>query len=229
MEVTCPRCQHALAPENNYCPGCGLPQLLYSSEETPGPLNQEPGSEASLDAGDIAWKPALKSALLLALPAGLICSAVSPVGFFRLIWMAAAAAWVVTRYIRRVEPAWITAGAGARIGLVTGILSGWVSLVISGVGIFVERFFLHHGNELDSQWKISVEQSQQMTAQLSAQMGAVNAQQAASTQAWMLSPAGHATLELSGLVMLIGALLCFSMLGGVIGARLSARTREPSD
>jgi len=229
MEVNCPRCQHTLTPESNYCASCGLPQLVYSSEETPGPVSQESWNEAPTDAGEIAWKPALQSAMMLAIPAGLICSAISPVGFFRLIWMSAAAAWVVILYIRRVEPAWITAGAGARIGLVTGLLSGWVSLVISGVAIFLERYIFHHGNELDAQWKLSVEQSQQMTAQFSSQLGAGNAQRAAETQAWMLSAGGHAALELFGLLVLLGALLAFSMLGGVIGARLSSRTRDAGD
>ena len=49
----------------------------------------------------VEWKPALRAALILAVPAGLLSSGLSPLSFFGLLWMAAAAAWAVMLYVRQ--------------------------------------------------------------------------------------------------------------------------------
>ena len=66
-----------------------------------------------------------------------------------LFWMAAAAAWAVAIYVRGQRPAWITVGAGARIGLVTGLLAAWLAFSISGATLFVDRFVLQRLLEPD--------------------------------------------------------------------------------
>ena len=92
----------------------------------------------------VDWKPAMRSALLLAVPAGLLSSGLSPVGFFGLFWMAAASAWAVALYVRGQAPAWVTIGAGARIGLVTGLLAAWLAFTVSGSVLFVEPVSYTH-------------------------------------------------------------------------------------
>ena len=73
----------------------------------------------------------------------------SPLGIFGLFWMAAAAAWAVVLYMRSQRPAWITIGAGARIGLVTGLLGGWTACRHHAASrLFVMRFCFHPGQLL---------------------------------------------------------------------------------
>src|SRR5215472_3267752 len=143
METTCNRCHQPVDADSCYCPACGLPQLVYTSDATTPQGQQEKQVESFVDAGTVVWRPALRAAVLLAIPAGLLSSGISPAGVLGLLWMMAAAAWAVTIYVRGQRTAWITAGAGARIGLVTGLIAGALAFSITGIALFVERFVLH--------------------------------------------------------------------------------------
>ena len=231
MEITCHRCHQPVDAEDCYCPACGLPQLVYAAEGESGQASAERWTEAVKDASEVEWKPAMRAAMALALPAGLLSSGLSPVGILGLFWMAAAAAWAVAIYVRSQRPAWITIGAGARIGLVTGLLAAWLAFSISGATLFVERFVLHHSTQIDTEWKSRVALSQQMMAQQWAGMGSVDAAQAQTMrtqiQAWMLSPWGHAGIETFSFAGNSIFLLFFAAAGGALGARLLARSRRP--
>src|SRR5580700_7978007 len=140
MEITCTRCHQSVLADNCYCPTCGLPQLLYSAENVPGQPPPERWNEPVRDASIVDWKRAMRMCIALAVPAGVLCSLFSPVSIFGLLWMAIAAAWAVALYLRSQKPAWITIGAGARIGLVTGLLAAWLAFTISGSVLYVDRF-----------------------------------------------------------------------------------------
>jgi hypothetical protein len=150
-----------------------------------------------------------------------------------MIWMAIAAAWTVALYMRRSQrPAGITLGAGTRIGLVTGLLAGWLAFGISGGALFVQRYLLHQSSQIDAEWKSRVVMSQQLAEQLTSGMipaDAVQAQavRAAQFQAWMLSPEGHAGMEVFQFATNVAFLLFFAAAGGALGARLLARTPKP--
>lgn len=226
MEITCIRCHQPVDAESCYCPTCGLPQLVYTSENGPGQVQPE-RAEPVRDAGSVDWKAALRAALLLAIPAGLLSSGISPFGILGLIWTAAAAAWAVTLYVRGQRPAWITVGAGARIGLVTGVIAGTVAFSITGSALFVQRFVLHRSSSIDNEWKSRVDASNQLTQQLAAQMGVADAGQLQAQKTLMLSPEGHAGIEAFGMASNSLFLLLFSVAGGAMGARLLARSRRP--
>src|SRR5580658_6356990 len=127
MEITCTRCHQAVEADNCYCPTCGLPQLQYSAENVPGQAPQERWLEPVRDASTVDWKRALPRTLMLAVPAGILCPILYPMGFLGLFLMALAAYWAVVLYVRSERLAWITVGAGARIGLVTGLLTSWLA------------------------------------------------------------------------------------------------------
>jgi hypothetical protein len=129
MELTCSRCHQTVQPADCYCPFCGLPQLVYTADAAAAAGQPERWNEAVRDAGAIDWKPAMRSALALAVPAGILCAGLTRVGPIGALLMPLAAAWVVALYMRGQRPAWITTGAGARIGLMTGILGGWVLML----------------------------------------------------------------------------------------------------
>lgn len=231
MEITCNRCHQPVLADNCFCPTCGLPQLIYSAEATNGESQAERWNGAVRDASMVDWKSAMRAALLLAVPAGMLSSGLSPVGFFGLFWMAAAAAWAVVVYVRGQGPAWITMGAGARIGLVTGLIAAWLAFSVSGGTLFVQRYVLHHAVQIDRDWKSRVDLSQQMTAQWASGLSPSDAGQAQTlrtqVQAWMLSPWGHAGIEAFSLAFDALVLLFFAAGGGALGARILARTRRP--
>ncbi len=223
MEITCNRCHQTVPAESCYCPACGLPQLVYSSEEGAGPATAERWTGAVRDAASVEWKPALRAAMILAIPAGLLSCGFSPVGLLGLFWMAAAAAWAVSLYVRRQRMAWITTGAGARIGLVTGLMAGWLAFGATGIAFFCMRFWFHQGEAFDQVWQSMVTQSVQQQIQAMS----ADAQALASFKNLLLSPEGRAGLMLTGMVCLEVALLGFAAAGGALGARLMARSRRP--
>jgi hypothetical protein len=223
MEITCTRCHQTVQADNCYCPACGLPQLLYAAEGIPGQPPPERWSEPVRDASTVDWKQAMRAAVALAVPAGLLCSLFSPVSIFGLLWMSVAAAWAVALYMRSQRSAWITIGAGARIGLVTGLLGGWMAAAATAMTLFAMRFWLHQGKTLDDTWQTII------TDQVSRQWEAagVDAQSITIYKAWLLSPEGRAGSMLGAILLLVAALVFFAVGGGALGARFQARTRRP--
>lgn len=235
MEITCNRCHQTVSAENCYCPACGLPQLHYAADGSVGQAQPEHGNETMRDASAVAWKPAIRAALMLGIPAGILSSEVAPTGRFSLLWMTAAASLAVVFYVRNQKPAWITAGAGARIGLVTGILAGWLAFSISGSALYEQRYFFHQSSQIDAGWKAYVDEysqaSQQMTQSWTSGMSAADTAQLQANQAglhaWMLSPWGHAGFVTFGFIINAVFLILFAVVGGALGARMLVRLRRP--
>src|SRR6185503_1779373 len=229
MEPTCDRCHQPVTTESCYCPSCGLPQLVYSAEPGAIPASSERWPEAIRDASSIDWKQAMRAALALSVPSGLLSSGISHLSPLGIFWMGAAAAWAVALYMRKQHPAWITMGAGARLGLVTGLIAGWLAFGFSGAGLFVTRVAMHQGNQIDSTWMEVVNKIYHQTQQLEAQMSTpMNAAQAEAQRRWMLSPEGHAGFQTLGLAWYCLLLVLFSIAGGAIGARMLGRRRHPT-
>ena len=154
---------------------------------------------------------------------GVLCSLLSPLNVLALVVMSATAMWVVALYMRRQRPAWITIGAGARLGLVTGVFGSWTAAAVSGVTLYAARYWFHSGKMFDEFWDSMV--NDQMAQQWAA-MG-VDPQAAAQTREWMLSPWGRAGGVLGALAFLVAGLLVFSVAGGALGARFLGRRRRP--
>ncbi len=233
METTCTRCHQPVVDGNTFCPSCGLPQLVYSAETAGTPGQPDRWADVARDASMVDWKPAMRAAFLLAIPAGLLSSLSSPVNAFGIFWMAAAAGCAVALYVRGGEgTAWITMGAGARIGLVTGLMAAWLAFAASGGALFVERYMLHSAGQSDEVYKEYMTRSfeaagQQSFSQLSSgDVAQVKAQWAA-MEAMFLSPWGHAGMMTFALAGYSIFLLFFAVGGGALGARLVARMRRP--
>lgn len=223
METTCTRCHQAVPVESCYCPACGLPQLVYSSEDGGSLVQNDRGVVIPREAGSVDWRSALRVASLLAIPAGLLSCGFSPVSLLGVFWMSTAAALAVHIYVRRQRSVWITTGAGARIGLVTGLIAGWLSFGATGIAFFGMRFWFHQGHAFDQMWQAMVNQSlQQQVQAMSADVQALNA-----FRGLLLSPEGRAGLMLTGMLCLEIALLGFAAAGGALGARMMARSRRP--
>jgi hypothetical protein len=173
----------------------------------------------------------MRAAISLAVPAGLLSSGISPLSALGIFWMAGAATWAVVLYMRNRQPAWITVGAGARIGLVTGLMAAWLAFGVSGAGLFATRVVMHQGPQIDSTWRDFVEKNQQMSQQLLSKMGASNDEIQASMMPQhnlMLSPEGHAGFQTAGLAWNCFLLVLFSIAGGALGARTMGKSRRTS-
>jgi hypothetical protein len=231
METTCTRCHQTVQADNCYCPACGLPQLVYSADAVPGQAPPERFTDPPRDASTVEWKPALRLALMLAVPAGLLSSTLSPLSRLGLFWMSAAASWAVVLYVRGQRPAWITIGACARIGLVMGLLGCWLAFAISGANLFVQRYALHQSRQLESEWKEEVDATQELSKRMAHNLGPAFAAQmqvtSAQNEAWALTPEGHASGVASNLASYSAFLLIFAIAGGALGARLLASARRP--
>lgn len=238
MELTCQRCHESLRAADRYCPVCGLPQLIYSAEDFPVKLHGDEGPMGLLTVpGGVAWRPAFKAILLLAIPTGLVCSGLTPAGqsiILGLMWITGAAAWAVALYARSTGSGWISAATGARIGLVTGLVASWLSFGVNGVSLWVSRYMLHQGGELDAVWAAAVEKGFARNQEMVTDMGMAGAQSAQALQmahyfrGFMLSPEGRAGFALGGLAIFAVLLLVFATMGGAVGARLLTQPKRPS-
>jgi hypothetical protein len=228
MEITCTRCNQTVLEENCYCPVCGLPQLTYTADAPAGPGQPERWNEAVRDAGSVYWKPALRSALMLAVPAGLVCSFL---GIMGLLLMSISGAWAVSLYMRSQRPAWITIGAGARIGLACGLIAGWLAFAASGGALFVDRYGLHRAAQIDQEWRAFVDLDSQMTQKIAAWIGPADPAEMQAlrtqTETSMLSPEGHAGMVAANFAWVSLLVVVFATLGGALGARVMARSRRP--
>jgi hypothetical protein len=224
MEVTCSRCHQTVQDGTCYCPNCGLPQLVFSAENSVEAGQSQSWGEAVRDANSIDWNSALRSTLPLAIPAGILCSMLSPVSILGLPLMGATAAWVVVLYIRGHRPAWVTVGAGARIGFVTGIVGGWTAAAMSGFSLYAMRYWLHRGSIIDDFWQnvVSMQQAQGIA------VGA-DPQNIAAAKALMMSPQGRASLILFTIAALMATLVLFAVAGGALGARMLKRAPRPEN
>ncbi|UWZ86159.1 zinc ribbon domain-containing protein [Occallatibacter riparius] len=221
MEITCNRCHQPIPDRSTFCPTCGLPQLVYSSEEGEKPAQADRWTDAVRDASQVEWKPALRAALIVAVPAGILSCGFTPLGLLGLFWIAAAAAWAVSIYVRRQRSPWITMGAGARIGLVTGLMAGWLAFCATGIAFYSMRFFMHQGGTFDEAWTSKVNES------FSRQFQSADPQAVTIVRSLFLSPEGRAGMVLIWLLLLEVGLLVFAAAGGALGARMMARSRGP--
>ena len=221
MELSCSRCHQTVQNENCYCPTCGLPQFVFSADNSPEAGQGERWGEAVRDANSVDWNSALRSTLPLAIPAGILCSMLSPLSIFGLLLMGATAGRVVALYIRGHRPAWITVGTGARIGFVTGVVGSWTAAAVSGLSLYAMRFWLHQGGWLHNLW-------QSFLTEWQAQEAAVGAdpQGVAIFKALITSPEGRAGFILLLIASLMGTLVLFAIAGGALGARMLTRARR---
>jgi len=227
LEVTCQRCHEPLREDERYCSACGLPQLTYAADEAAPPqagvsFQDGPGNPAAYLSDSVVWRPALKAALILAIPAGVLAYSMTTLGLF---WMVGAAAWAVALYAKRIPPGWLTVGVGARIGLITGFFASWFTIALDSTGLWISRFVLHEGGKWDSMWLAEVHETFQRNQQMVSQMGMTAAQAAQYLQISqffrdnMLSIEGRAGWALSGLLLLAVLLIPFATVGGIVGAR----------
>jgi hypothetical protein len=144
--------------------------------------------------------------------------------------MVTGAACAVTLYTRSQRPAWVTLGAGARIGLVTGLIGAWIAFGVSGIWLFVERVFLHQAGQIDAVYKAFLDAFEQKAHESMASMSATDAAQLQAMfshiEAWLTPPEGHAGVWAFSVAFNCAFLVLFAVAGGALGARMLSRRRQ---
>lgn len=120
-------------------------------------------------------------------------------------------------------------GAGARIGLVTGLMAAALAFAITGIALFLERFAFHQSGAMDMQWKMLVDAMVQISQRVMGQLGVPDQGQYQMQRNLMLSPEGHAAYETLNIASNDAFLILFAAAGGAMGARILARSRRPQN
>jgi hypothetical protein len=217
MDTACHRCGTALNASESFCPHCGAPQLRFEASEEQTPYQNEPDTPGLRVGQTILWRPAVRTALLVAVPVGLLSALLD----FSILWVLAGGFGAVALYQRKA-PSVLNARAGWRIGMLAGAMAAFFATLVDGLSMVFERYVLHHGPSIDQKL---TSLTQQMTDQMVHQNPEA-AQQIPWFIHFWLSPDGHAAVVLfmSGFAAIM--MIAFSTIAGAVGARvLGARRR----
>jgi hypothetical protein len=226
MESLCHRCGNALQQDEVFCPHCGAPQFVVEAAE-PGAAAQQPAMRFQNDAQRVQWRVAITSALILAVPVGLLSGLV---GTYLVIVLIAGFA-AVSLYQRRAAS--LTNGSvGWRVGSILGAASALLASGAYAVRMLVERYLMHGGHAIDQEFQSAATQMAGYWIKASAQQGpqpedVVHAIK--TLTAFFLSPDGHAALQLMTTAVMSVGMLLFAAAGGAIGGWLQttrARTQR---
>lgn len=213
MDPVCHRCGTALnSPGELFCPHCGAPQLRYEPADEQATANA-PSQQMISGAGRdlISWKAAIASALLVAIPVGLLSSIL----VFGLLWVVAGGIATVSLYRRRVRiPP--TSRMGWRIGGLLGVLTASIFAAIFSLKLLVLRYVLHSG-EFEKQARLAAQQSTEWTNRYFPQSADVMAQ---SFHFWV-SPEGFAVMVLMNTAIFAFFIVLLGAAGGALGARIT--------
>lgn len=222
MESLCHRCGNALQDTETFCPHCGAPQLVVETGEPGAPT--PPALRFHGDADRVQWRAAITSALVVALPVGLL-SALT--GFYSLFVLAGGFA-AIALYRRR--SAGLTDGRiGWRVGSILGMASAVIASATYAVRLVVLRYLLHDGKSIDQIFQQAAQMDADYWMKASAQQGPQQEQVVHAIKtltAFFLSPDGHAAMQLlTTLVMSLGMVLFAAVGGSFAGWLQSMRAR----
>ncbi|MHB1698891.1 MAG: hypothetical protein ACYCSN_01950 [Acidobacteriaceae bacterium] len=224
VDTACPFCAH-----------CGAPQLSVPPQELPetSPSGEGDLASAVLSAAgglpaqhpnDAQWKPIVQVCLWVGAAAGILCGAsmvFPPLYTVCFFWTLSGAMIALALYHRRVPLAKIDAGAGARIGLLTGLFMAAAMTAVGSIFLALMRFVWHKGADFDAQISDAIHQGMARAAENNP-----DPQMVQSSLKFLLTPEGRAGYTLAMVAFLAILLVLFSALSGAVGARLMPSYRK---
>lgn len=222
MDPLCHRCGSSVQEGNLFCPHCGAPQLLVETGEPGAPA--QPAAPSQSDVERVQWRAAITSALIVAVPLGLLSGLVGT----NLLFVLLAGFLTIFLYQRRAT-GFPPKGIGWRLGSILGAASAFLASYAYAIRMFVQRYFMHGGPSIDREFQTVALQMADYWTKASAQQGPQpeNVVHAIKTlTAFFVSPDGHAALQLMTTVTMSVGMLLFAAAGGALGAWLqSTRAR----
>jgi hypothetical protein len=130
-----------------------IDQQIIAQQTAANPLT-DPIPQPAAPGNAIVWRGAIQIAALagaVAAALALLSFALPPVVLLSLFWFISAPIIGMGFYSSRFRKTRITAGFGARLGLLTGLAILIVSSTLNTIGLVLQRFVFHSTAELDSQ------------------------------------------------------------------------------
>ena len=231
MYRNCHRCQAELVPHDDgaliFCTQCGAAQVQLSEE-----LREQ--SEANLLVADgatgadahgrevrsVVWQTALRCVGAAGVVTALLAlgsTALPALILLAWLWAVVSPVVVIGVFQVRSPETPMTAGLGARIGLLTGLMVALVLSVVNAVTLAAMRH-AHAMGEFDAKMAGMIER---MRVQVVAQPGAP----ALPLVQAMTAPEFHAGMLLGGLALGVGFLLVITTVGGAFAGFVRSRGR----
>ncbi len=213
MEQTCHRCGTGVSREDGFCPVCGAAQLNFDADMQESPEVSDL-SALHTRPGQVRWRDAISAAILVAVPAGILCG-LPLLAAGSLIWVMGGSSLAILLYRKKHPMAPMTAKHGFRIGILAGLIISYVSIAVTSILRVVQRFAMHKGETIDSEYDSVISQSMTMfqtTPETQAQMR--------SFFHFMLTPDGRAAWSFMNMLTVTVMTLLFAALGGYVGVRL---------
>lgn len=222
MESLCHRCSNPLRQGEVFCPHCGAPQFVVEIAEPGAPA--QPAMRFQSDPHRVQWRAAITSALIVAVPVGLLSGLVGTSLLFVLI----AGFATISLYQRRAA-GFADGGIGWRVGAILGAASALLASYAYAARMLVERYMMHGGHAIDEEFQAAATQGLDYWMKASAQQGPQPADMVHAVKTltgFLLSPDGHAALQLTTTVTMSVGILLFAAAGGALGGWLqSTRAR----
>jgi hypothetical protein len=213
VEYPCYKCGASVEEGVLFCPQCNAPQIRVAGADLPPPpgTNLPPKPSFSYPGslpGRIQWSQALPGAVIGGVVSAILM--VIPLGALGL-GMLIGGSLSVLLYHRRLSSATLTAGIGARLGALCGVIGFGMFTILAALEMLVR----HNSAE----FRAAIYDAMQQSASRSP------GPQADELMAWMKTPPGLAFIVAFGLLVVLIFFVVVSSAGGAIGATL-LRKRE---
>lgn len=220
MDPVCHRCGNSLHEGDPFCSHCGAHQLVVEAPDAS--TQQQPTQRLRADHTLVKWPTAITSALLLAIPVGLL----SALAGMSSLFVIAGGFATIALYRRRSNSAFTDGRIGWRLGAILGVASALIASAADAIRMIVIRYGMHNAHAVDEQFQ-SV--AQQMADQALKSNNEAMQQAPQLVHAWAafwLSPDGHAAIQLlTAAIVSMGMILLAAMGGAIAGRVLAARPR----
>jgi hypothetical protein len=227
MDHPCHNCGHGVEDGKPFCAQCGAPQIRVTMPESLPALAAEPVSSGELPAFSldspavpssvtartfstrIEWPRALRACAV----AALICAVVMALGLMVPLLAGLGAGFLCVSLYHRQNPAWrVTAGSGAQLGAVCGLLFFGMSAIFETLSVLL----FHTDGQLREKMMEALQQAASRTAD--PQVQAVFDR--------LKTPEGMAAvLMLFLIVLFVVSIAAGSLAGALTGAFLGRRNR----
>jgi hypothetical protein len=236
LQRLCHRCQSVLHVEDEgtlvFCWNCGAAQVTLSEElqelgeaqraefaaASQLPADGDSGSMLQVPDLLVLWKPMIGIAAIVAVALSVISVILPPIEL--LSWMAPGV--VLAIYASRHRQTYITAGVGARVGLVCGVLVSFGMTASFAVFMLIERYGPHHGIAFDQMWQKLQEQKPNFVAEYG--QAAANA----AIDPFVRLSEFHAGFIIAMIGFLVAIVVLLSIAGGALAGFVRSRTRTPA-
>lgn len=216
MELLCHRCSNPLQESESFCPHCGAPQLVVDTSEPIGP--QAPLQRMGSDATRVQWRTGITSALLVAIPVGLLSALGGGMSTLLVI-----AGGFGTIFLYRRRTAAVTDGRiGWRLGAILGTAAAVIATAADAVQLLVERYVLHHAATIDAQFQSVAQQMADQALKTNTEAMQQAPQLVHAWASFWLSADGHAAIQLLTATIVSLGMVLFAATGGAIAGRVLA-------